>query len=69
MLCLESVPILCSDLVRVHLGRPVAHPLATGWDEELMALTGGVRLPRPGHSESSFRTDLSVCPITLRHRY
>ena len=28
-----------------------------------------VRLPRQGHSESSFRTDPSVCPVMLRHRY
>ena len=31
---MESVPILESDLVRVHPGRPAAHPTATGWDEE-----------------------------------
>ena len=30
---------------------------------------GCVRLPLQGHSESSFRTDPSVCPITLLHRY
>ena len=68
-ICLESLPILLSDLVRVHPGRPAALPTATGWDEELQARTAGVRLPRPGHSESSFRTDPSVCPIMLRHRY
>ena len=45
-----------------------ALPTATGWDEELRARTAGVRLPRQGHSESSFRTDPSVCPIMLRHR-
>ena len=67
--CLESLPILLSDLVRVHPGRPAALPTATAWDEELRARTAGVRLTRPGHSESSFRTDLSVCPIMLRHRY
>ena len=39
------------------------------WDEELRARTVGVRLPRPGRSESSFRTDPSVCPVMLRHRY
>ena len=50
-LCLESLPMLWSDLVRVHPGRPAAHPTATGWDEELRARTAGVRLPRPGHSE------------------
>ena len=59
-LCLESLPILLSDLVRVHPGRPAALPTATGWDEELRARTAGVRLPRPGHSESSFTTDPSV---------
>ena len=58
--CLESLPILLSDLVRVHPGRPAALPTATGWDEELLAWTAGVRLPRPGHSESSFRTDPST---------
>ena len=31
--------------------------------------TSPVRLPRPGRSESSFRTDPSACPIMLRHRY
>ena len=67
--CLESLPILWSDLVRVHPGRPAAIPTATGWDEELRARTAGVRLPRQGHSESSSRTDPSVCPIMLRHRY
>ena len=36
-------------------GRPASHPTATGWDEELRARTAGVRLPRQGHSESSFR--------------
>ena len=67
--CLESLPIFWSNLVRVHLGRPAALPTATGWDEELRARTAGVtvRLPRPGHSESSFRTDSAVCPIMLRH--
>ena len=41
-----------------------------GHDEELRARTAGVRLPRQGpHSEPSFRTDPSVCPIMLRHRY
>ena len=67
--CLESLPILLSDPVRAHPGRPAALPKATGWDEELLARTAGVRLPRQGHSESSFRTDPSVCPIMLRHRY
>ena len=52
--------------VRVHPGRPAALPAASGWDEELRARTAGVRLPRPGHSESLFRTDPSVCPIMLR---
>ena len=65
--CLESLPIL--DLVRVYPGRPAAHPTATGWDEELRARIAGVRLPRPGNSESSFRTGPSVCLIMLRHRY
>ena len=64
---MESLPILLSDLVRVHPGRPEALPTATGWDEELRARTAGVRLPRPGHSESSFRTDPFVCPIMLCH--
>ena len=68
-ICLESLPILLSDLVRVHPGRPAAFPTATGWDEELRARTASVRLPRPGHSESSFSTDPFVCPIMLRHRY
>ena len=67
--CLESLPILLSDLVRVHPGRPAALPTATGWDEELWALTASVRLARPGHSESSFRTDPSACLIMLHHRY
>ena len=48
--CLESLPILYSDLVRVHPGRPAAYPTATGWDEELQARTAGVRATR---SESS----------------
>ena len=39
------------------------------WDEELWARTANVRLRRPGHSESSFRTDQSVCLMMLRHRY
>ena len=30
--CLESLPILWSYLVRVHPGRPAAHPTATGWE-------------------------------------
>ena len=34
-----------------------AHPTAVGWDEELLAGTASVRLPPPGRSESSFRTD------------
>ena len=51
--CLESLPILLSDLARVHPGRPAALPTATGWDAELLTRTAGVRLPRPGHSESS----------------
>ena len=51
------------------MGRPAALPTASGWDEELRARTVGARLPRPGRSESSFRTDLSVCPIMLRRRY
>ena len=42
--CLESIPMLLSDLVRFHLGRPAALPTATGWDEELRARTAGVRL-------------------------
>ena len=45
--CLESPAILLSDLVRVHPGRPAAHPSATGWDEELRARTAGVRLQQP----------------------
>ena len=53
-----------SDLLRVHPGRPAALPTATGWDEELRARTAGVRLPRPGHSESSFRTDPSLTGVT-----
>ena len=61
--CLESLPILLSDLVRVHPGRPAALPTAMGWDEELRARTASVLLPRQGHSDSSFRTD----PIMLRH--
>ena len=43
-----------SDLVRVHPGRPAAHPTATGWDEELRARTAGVRLPRPGTPSHRF---------------
>ena len=40
---LESLPILWSDLVRVHPGRPAAHLTAsTGWDEELRPRTAGV---------------------------
>ena len=66
---LESLSILLSrsDLVRVHPGRPAAFRQL----RELRArtVTAGVRLPRPGHSESSFRMDPSVCPIMLRHRY
>ena len=31
--------------------------------------TAGGRLRRPGRSESSFRTDPSTCPTTLRHLY
>ena len=31
--------------VRVHPGRPAAHPTAVGWGEELWARTAGVRLP------------------------
>ena len=68
----NALPILLSDdsdLVTVHPGRPAVLPTAAGWDEELRARTAGVRLPLPGHSESSFRTDPSVCPIMLRHRY
>ena len=60
--------ITSNILVRVHLGQPAALPTATGsrgWDEELRARTAGVRLPRPGHSESSFRSHPSVCPIML----
>ena len=53
----------------VTSGRPAALPTATGWDEELRARNDGIRLPRPGRSESSLRTDPSVCPITLRRRY
>ena len=48
---------------------PASLPTATGWDEEPRARTASVRLPRPGRSESSFRTDPSVCPVMLRHRY
>ena len=59
----------CPILVRVHPGRPAALPTATGWDEELRARTAGVRLPRPGHSESSFWTESSICPVMLSHRY
>ena len=66
---LESLPMLLSDLVRVHPGRPAALPTATGWDEELLDWAAGVRLPRLGHSESSFRTDPTICPVMLRHRY
>ena len=33
--CLESLPILWSDPVRVRPGRPAALPTAVGWDEEL----------------------------------
>ena len=65
--CLESLPLLWSDLV--HPGRSAAHLTATSWDEELLARTAGLRLPRPGHSKSSIKTDPSVCPIMLRHRY
>ena len=65
----EPLPILLSDLLRVHPGRPAEIPTAAGWGEELRARTAGVRLPRPGRSESSFRTDPSVCPVMLRHRY
>ena len=43
--------------------------LGRGAVQELRARTGGVRQPRLGRSESSFRTDPSVCPIMLRHRY
>ena len=46
--CLDSLPILLSDLVTVHPGRPAALPTAAGWDEELRARTAGVRLPQPG---------------------
>ena len=62
--CLESLPILQSDLVRVYRGRPAALPTATGWDEEPRARTAGVRLPRPGSSESSFGTDVRSCSAT-----
>ena len=57
------------DLVRVHPGRSAAHPTATGWDEELRARTASVLLPRQGRSESSFRTDPSICPVMLRLGY
>ena len=67
--CLESLPALWPCLVRVRPGRPAAHPAAVGWGEELRARTAGVRLPRPGPSESSFRTDPSVCPVMLRRRF
>ena len=40
-----------------------------GWDKKLRARTAGVRLPRPGHSESWFKTVPSICPVMLRHRY
>ena len=56
-------------LVRAQSGRPAAHPTASGWDEELLDRAAGVRLPRQGRSESSFRTDPSTCPIMPRHRY
>ena len=49
--CLESLPMLLSDLVRVHPGRPAALPTATGCDEELRARTAGVRLPQQGRSK------------------
>ena len=57
---LESLLTILSDLVRVHPGRPAALPTATGWDEELRARTAGVRLQRPGHSESLFRTAIQM---------
>ena len=41
----ESLPVLSPCLVRIHPGRPAAHPTATGWDEELLDRTAGVRLP------------------------
>ena len=40
--CLESLPILWSDLVRAHPGRPAALPTATGWEEELLDRAAGV---------------------------
>ena len=39
-----------SQRLRVHLGRPAAHPTATGWEEDLRARTAGVRLPRPARA-------------------
>ena len=65
--CLESLPILLSDLVRVRPGRPAALPTATAGKRSCGPRC--LRLPRPWHSESSFRTDPSVCPIMLRHRH
>ena len=67
----KSLPILQSDLVRPHpgpAGRPAAHPTATGWDEELRARTAGVPVTTTA-AGPSFKTDPSVCPIMLRHRY
>ena len=68
-MCLESIPILWSDLATVHPGRLAVHPTAAGWDEELRTRTAGVRLPRLGRSESLFRTDPSIFQVMLSHRY
>ena len=52
--CLESLPILLSDLVRVHQGRPAALPTATTrWDEELRARTAGVPYDSRGRGTPS----------------
>ena len=63
----RSLPILLSDLVRVHPGRPAAPPTATGWDEELRARTAAG--PPVYHYRGLGTPSPSVCPVMLRDRY
>ena len=66
--CLESLPIPLSELVRVHPGRPGGASDGYGLGRPGRGAAGPdrrVRLPRPGYSKSSFRTDSSLCPLPI----
>ena len=61
---MELLPILWSDLVRGHPGRPAALPTATGWDEELLDRAVRHRPHGPGRSYIGRTGDVAAAGAT-----